>query len=130
MIVPTMPERRIVFQYIVMLPQPRDDAVDLGLDDLDTSGYRMTRDDLGKAEGSDHRRDEGDAASEVGAAEGEARVGVDALHADHGDEEPDKARDPALDRVLGRREVAADDDAEDREPEELEALELQGHVSR
>ena len=83
---------------------------------------------LGDAEGADERRQQPDAAGEIGEAEGEALVVVVGLLADRGDEQAEEAGDVALQRIAAG-ERAGDDDAEHRDPEELEALELQRHLA-
>jgi DNA-binding NtrC family response regulator len=54
---------------------------------------------LGKAEGAYQRGHEREAAGQVAAVEAEALVGVDAVLADGGDEQPGNAGDPAFDEV-------------------------------
>ena len=64
-----------------------------------------------------------------GNAEAEALVGIHAFLADAGDEQAEKAREPALERV-GSDHVARHDDAEECEPEELEGAEAQRHFAQ
>ena len=58
----------------------------------------MTRQHLGEAEGADQRRDQRDAAGEIGMPKVKRGIGVDALLPDHRDEQAEEARDPALQR--------------------------------
>jgi len=109
-------------------PQLGQDSFNFGVDHLD---LRMAHDryDLGEAEGAHHGGQQGNAAGEVMAAKGKADVGMDAFHADHGDEEADKTSYPALEGVLGGGQVAAYYDAENGEPDKLERLEGQSHIA-
>ena len=87
---------------------------------LDRVGER--RQHLGEAERADQRRDQRDAARELVPAEGEAVVGVQPFLADLGDEEAERAHQPALERIVAD-DRARHRHAEQGEPEELEGAE-------
>ncbi len=80
-------------------------------------------DHLREAEGANHGGDQPDAALHLGEAEGEAVGHVEAFLPDHGHRQAKEASDPALERIVHGRQLARDQDAEYREPEELMRLE-------
>lgn len=82
-------------------------------------------DDLWDAESPDKHRDDLDPALEIWHAEGETRIEMEGVPADHREEKPEKAHDPALDDQVGRGYRARDDDSEKGEKEELEGGELE-----
>ena len=84
---------------------------------------------FGKAEGADQRRNQRDAAGQIVDAEGEAVIGIHAFLADRGDEQPEEARDPALQRIAAG-EIAGNHHAEHREPEELIGAEFQCYFAK
>jgi hypothetical protein len=107
---------------------PRDHGIDFrrhGLDGGPAHGLQH----LGDAERAYQRRQEPDAAGEVGAAESEALIIIVGLLPDGGDPQPEEARKIALERVASGQS-AGDDDAKQRNPKELEALELQRHLAQ
>ena len=79
------------------------------------------------AERADQRRQQADAAGKVGAAEGKALVVVVGLLADGGDPQAEEAGEITFECV-SPGERAGNDDAEQRDPEELEALGLERHL--
>ena len=100
MAVPTMPDRMMVFQYIVMsLRRGHTRSIFVGA--MLHHGVTHHGDDLREPERADHGGDELDAARDLDAAEAEPGEGPPSLHADHRDQQADEARDPALQGSFG-----------------------------
>ena len=125
---PMAPERMIVRQCLStssMRGTIGIEFVDNGLDRRAAHGLQHLR----NAVGADERRQQADAAGKVREAEGEALIVVVRLLADGRDPEAEEAGEIALERIAaGQR--AGDDDAEHRDPEELEALERQRQLAQ
>src|SRR5215207_4601614 len=117
--VPIAPERRIVRQCLNTSSR-RGMTESILLDTASTAGPRIDCSTSATPK-------QPTAAGKIGRAEGEALVVVVGLLADGRDEEAEEAGDVALQRIAAG-ERAGDDDAEHRDPEELEALELQRHL--
>ena len=96
---PITPERMTVRQYW-STSRKRGSTESFDLDQLLLHRIGQGGQHLGQAEGADQCRDQGDAAGELAPVEGEAVVGVEALLADLGDEEAERAHQPALDRIV------------------------------
>ena len=125
---PITPERRMVRQYFntsMMRGSGEPNSMIFGR--AETLAHH--REHFRKAESADQDRDEPESAGEIGIAEAEALIGIHAFLADAGDEQAEKAREPALERI-GSDHVARHDDAEEREPEELEGAEAQRHFAQ
>jgi hypothetical protein len=83
-------------------------------------------DDLGNAEGADQHGHHLDPAVQLGKAEGKARVELQQVPADAGQEKSQETGDPALDDQIRAGQGAADQDAEEGQQKEFEGGELQG----
>ncbi len=85
-------------------------------------------DDLGNPEGSDEDWHHFYAALEVHEPEGVARIDLEGVPADDGEEEAQESRQPALLHGVGTGDAPAYEDAEEGEEEELEGGELEGQA--
>ncbi|OPZ02481.1 MAG: hypothetical protein BWZ10_03357 [candidate division BRC1 bacterium ADurb.BinA364] len=82
-------------------------------------------DDLRQAEERDRHRHEGNAGQQFWIAEGQAFPSMDVFLPDHRHQNADQAGDPSLDWQIGRSHRAADQYAENREPEKFGRSDLQ-----
>ena len=114
-----------VFQHVL---DARDDGIEGAGDGLDRRpAHRLQH--LGDAKGADQRRQQSDAAGQVGEAEGIALVVVIGLLTDGGDEQAEKAGNVALEGIAAG-ERTGHHDAEHGNPKKLETLEGQGELAQ
>ena len=87
-------------------------------------------DNLGHAVYAHQRRYHRNPAVQINRSIGKAGIGLDGFHSNHRQKQSQKAGDPALERIFRCRQVAANQNTEQRQPEKLKGLETKSNLSQ